>query len=893
MKHVTAICAFVALTMTGALSVGAQSIVVAARDSVTPAAEPGATVTTALRITNRGAASVTLSPRVAAPSEWPVPLGALPFELAAGETDSWIVSLRVPARSPAGKYVVALSATDGAGVVRVRDSIVVTVSAQRRLELSLTHRPTYAVSGETYSTGFLLSNRGNVATTVALGAVSVLGGRVVMDATEMKLAAGESQSLGVRVSTVMQGQESRDDVLELHATDLSDTSVTAIASARVTIVQKANASEPLHRVASQLRLRAADASAGVSPFELSGAGALRDGGSEQLSFVLRSSAGPASQFGDQDEYRIELRGTNYTARVGDGLYGNSFLTTSGQFGFGAGMELRQGALSGGAFAQRFRLQPNGPTERGVYMSARADDMFAAPRVGLTGVTRSGGAYEGKVLGTNTTLHPIGDAVVELEMAGSTGPLGRGVARTAHVMGGDRVRYDLSHIWANDNFAGTARGAQHDYATISTRPWAELQLTASTGAHRSSGAILGVQAPQFFRVSTLAMEYATRFSLQYSFLTRTSEVMSSQYGEYQRGVSARGEQSFGRTRIWGGAGVGTASGGLTAPHGYHELNLGASSQFDKAIVSLYGETSQGMAISRGADHLLTAGGDARLQIGEQTMITVNGFQTVVLSGTDRYVQLEAGVSRLLPTGSTVSLRVRIADNASITTAKQIAFLEYSMPLQMPVGRAHTAGRVRGRVIDQESGRGIAGALVRLGPQAAITDGEGRVAFAGLPAGEYRLSLAQQSSQAPTVFTGDPTVRVDSARTAPTTFALSIERAGSVTGTVRHMAVMRTGLEASPDSLADAGPLAGVAVALVGVRDTLFATTDVAGSFRFAEVTSGAWILKVITEAQAGTKWEPSEIDVDVKPGVKRAVSVRQVPRRRAVQMIPGDTPTVRK
>jgi hypothetical protein len=226
-------------------------------------------------------------------------------------------------------------------------------------------------------------------------------------------------------------------------------------------------------------------------------------------------------------------------------------------------------------------------------------------------------------------------------------------------------------------------------------------------------------------------------------------------------------------------------------------------------------------------------------------------------------------------------------------REVAFIEYAMPLQMPIGRARSIGRVRGRVVDQETGRGVAGTLVRLGPKAAITDADGRVAFAGLPAGEYRLAIAQQTSQSATVFTGDPTVRVDSANRSPTTFALAVERAGMVIGSVRQMVVARTGIESASDSLADAGPLNEVSLALVGVRDTVFATTDAAGAYRFAEVASGSYVLKVMTEAHAGTRWEPAEIEVTVKPAVTRQVAFRSVPRRRAVQMIAPDSNPARQ
>ena len=104
----------------------------------------------------------------------------------------------------------------------------------------------------------------------------------------------------------------------------------------------------------------------------------------------------------------------------------------------------------------------------------------------------------------------------------------------------------------------------------------------------------------------------------------------------------------------------------------------------------------------------------------------------------------------------------------------------------------------------------------------------------------------------------------------------------------MAVARTGMNSAPDSLADAGPMNDVSLALLGVRDTLFATTDATGSYRFGEVASGSYMLKIMSEPNTGTRWEPAEIEVSVKPAVTRQIAFRLVPRRRAVQMIAGDS-----
>jgi hypothetical protein len=346
-------------------------------------------------------------------------------------------------------------------------------------------------------------------------------------------------------------------------------------------------------------------------------------------------------------------------------------------------------------------------------------------------------------------------------------------------------------------------------------------------------------------------------------------------------------------VWGGIGTGTSTTLGSAAHTYHEYSMGVSAMLGGNSLSLYGERADGMSVSRGADQISTIGADGHFRVAPSTWVTFNGFQTSVPSSGDHNAQLDVAVTQSLSTGATIGIRVRTISNIVDVSHRQVGFLEYSMPLQMPIGRAQVAGRARGRVVDQETGQGVAGTLVRLGPQAAITDGEGRVAFAGLPTGEYRLSIAQQATQTATIFTGDPTVRIDSTRNAPITFALAVERAGTITGSVRRMSVARKGIDSAPDSLADVGPIADVTLALIGVRDTMFVVTDAAGSYRFTEVVSGSYIVKPLTDAPTGTRWEPTQIDVSVKPASVNEVTFRQVPRRRTVQMIPSDINPARK
>ena len=103
----------------------------------------------------------------------------------------------------------------------------------------------------------------------------------------------------------------------------------------------------------------------------------------------------------------------------------------------------------------------------------------------------------------------------------------------------------------------------------------------------------------------------------------------------------------------------------------------------------------------------------------------------------------------------------------------------------------------------------------------------------------------------------------------------------------MIIARTGIESAPDSLADAGPLSGISVALIGAHDTLYVTTDAAGTFSFPEVTSGTWQVRITSDAPLGARWEPEETAVVVQPATTQKVTLRSTPRRRAVRIQNGE------
>jgi hypothetical protein len=768
----------------------------------------------------------------------------------------------------------------------VSDSVVVVVPQRHKLDVGLVDRPAFVVAGKAYDARFLVRNRGNVAVTVRLSARSSLGSPILAD-TIFSLAAEQSRVVVPRVSTPAALDVATDDVLELQARATADTGILSHASARVTVVPEPNRRiEEYVRIPTQLRVRAASSDA-VSPFELFGGGTLRDGGTTRLNFLMRGPTGAYSALGERDEYSMDLRASSWRIRAGDHLYMLSSLTGTGQPGFGGSVDGSRGMLSGGAYAQQFRRQAEKGSESGAFVSVRPT---SESRVALNLVNRLGGISPGGTGSASAALQRDSYGG-EVEIARSRTSAGvSGLARSARIGAGvGRGALEIGHVYADTGFTGTQRGSRHDYLTAHQQATDDVSLALSASTHRTDlSRSTGVAYLEDFNIGTLGATWFNRYTTEIGAASRATTVQGARGYADQRSLRLRGDHElpFGTLTLEIEGGRARTAEDSIDPRNYAELSLGVRRMLAGGAAMLWVDRYSGGSITNGAEGTLTIGGDVSAPIGRTTDVVVVGYATRVRSSLSGWhSQLDGHVIHRLRNGSTISLRARLMSGGTVPSSDaSVVFLEYGMPFRVPVGKLRTPGRVRGRVIDAVSGNGVPGALVRLGPQAAITDARGQVAFGGVPGGAHRVSLSQETSFADAVFVGDPTLRIDSTRGHPTTFELAIARSARVDVAVRRVAVARTAIEGGADSLVDAGALPNVTLVLVGGRDTLYRTTGESGSTSFTDIPPGTWVISVHGDAPAFTRFAPDRIELTLAPGERRALSFQLVPRKRDVEII---------
>jgi hypothetical protein len=195
----------------------------------------------------------------------------------------------------------------------------------------------------------------------------------------------------------------------------------------------------------------------------------------------------------------------------------------------------------------------------------------------------------------------------------------------------------------------------------------------------------------------------------------------------------------------------------------------------------------------------------------------------------------------------------------------------------------------------SGKPLRGVLVHVGDQVAVTDERGQVSLFGLASGVHPISLDAPGAAAQSMLIGDASVTVDGRSSHPATFKVGIAQGARLRGQVRVLDFAAT-LAANADSLIDAGTLQNVTVALQGVRDTLYLTSDDRGQINFGAVAPGRWTLAVMPGAEIPEHhaFRDDRIDLLLGAGDTRNVELQIVPKKRAVTFIgPSETIKIRE
>ncbi len=366
MERNAALC-FIIVCLLASACAGAEEVRVEPTVTKVIEAKPRAVVTAAFRVTNVGKEERHFLARVSLPQNWRLVIQQSPFQLAPGQSDIRLASFSLPRTALAGTYRVSYSVADTAAPsVSETSAISVLVPPVAALESNLLEAPRCIIAGEAYRASFLVINRGNSPSTVAVKVESSEGYPAVIDVKSVELAPGESRKVTASVKT---DQEIRQKVihrLRLTAAESGPEGQKVSASAKsfVEVVARITGIEdPFHRLPVRVTFRGLmernrERKQGFQG-EIAGSGTLDEQGTKHLDFLFR---GPdledISFLGERDEYRASYETDKYAVHLGDRGYSLSPLTELYRYGRGAEGMLNLGNFRLGAYREESRwLQP--------------------------------------------------------------------------------------------------------------------------------------------------------------------------------------------------------------------------------------------------------------------------------------------------------------------------------------------------------------------------------------------------------------------------------------------------------------------------------------------------------------------------------------------------------
>lgn len=526
-----------------------------------------------------------------------------------------------------------------------------------------------------------------------------------------------------------------------------------------------------------------------------------------------------------------------------------------------------GRWTAGGFGRIGSPWAPGEEERAASLAFQA----GGTRFWAEGVRRSGaGAGELWTLGGRVALLPL--LRLGAEYGAGSGDRGVGAARLLTLEGAGRgLSYTLHHLRVAGGFPWRGGFTREELGTLALRPWARLHLDVLAGRREGGGWPRGVPyaapEPGGWLVNA-GVGYGGGPAMR---VERRGEPS----GGVTESVRVQWGLALGPLRLVPELQRGTAApfpGAAAEPFRRAALRstLAAFGGSLSASLERTGGVVPGNPAARGGT---VAALDAAAPLGEATRVRA-ALRAVRYGGTGFGDEtfFDAAVDRTLPRGQRVSAGVRLTRGAPGIPPERTLRLGYTLPLGVPVAPVRGGGRVAGRVYDAATGAPLAGARVSVGGRTSLTDGRGRLAFAGLPVGTHTLRVEAAGEAAAWVPARETRVEVGPG-IPEARVEVAMVRAARIRGVVRVV------------DAADSAGVAGAVVEIARDGEVHRRVTGADGGFDFAELRPGRWTLVVAgAPLPAHHRFERDTVVAELAPGESREVVLRALPVRRTVRML---------
>ncbi len=882
--------------------------------------KPNRTITLAFQVTNPSLESHEFNPATELPDGWKRITPDSGFVLKSEESTVRLVSFLVPLKTLAGPYPIkySIQAVDDPSLGGSL-SVEIRVLLEANLEIQLLQAPQIVFAGEELKASFVVSNRSNAPSSVALQVMSTEGYSCQLEVDEIRLDTGESETLAVIIKTDPKLRHKLQHNLQFSASakDLGEVDIRATASARTEIIPLISGEGDFYQrfPAGMKFIGFAGKNTGsVAQFELSGLGEIPNIGVSKVDFLFR---GPGRSelmtFGlFREEYRLSLETAKASFNLGDHVYSLTKLSEYGRYGRGAEGRLDFGKFSIKSYYQESLFFEPRTKQKAMrlnyeaiknlefslsYLSTRqeelpADDLFSVQTQFVSEPFNLNVEYAQGTKRADPSKTP--NSAYWIEMFGNVKSL---------------FTYRFNRIRSGPGYPGSYSDMVFNSARLSFSPFDKLTVRVSYSDYKQNINRDPSLAANQEKYALFGLQYRLKnwadVSLDYKQQTRTALFPDPLFDYTDRSLRLGISPHLGTINLQGLVDIGetnntlsgetrrlvdlNASGSLTL---FGRLSLGGYFQWRNQESDFTGDYERTMNIN--FNFKLNLGKTDVYAIYRKSMYY--DFFERILFDLDLVEQLlynhldvfEVIIKQRLFNSHSISFRLRHASNASDRPgAKEefIGLVEYSIPLGVPVGRNPETGQLSGSVFDAQNGQsGIGGVIIKLDQRATVTNEEGRFVFYGLKAGPSLLSIEQRTLGPNRITALETPAQINIEGGRKTEFDVAVVRSGKISGQVMAYDFADT----KENKYAEKHGLANSLIELRGQQTTYNQITDEHGFFRFDELRQGKWTLRVIDQVSPNFYVENDTFEFDIACGGEEKVLIKVLPLVRQIQFLEEGT-----
>lgn len=916
------------LTLAAAVMMSTQAVLAADEVSIIPGQrqltvdKPGI-LTLRFEVTNRSGQAQQLQENLILPPDWELVTNTAPFLLANGSRDVRLVHVLPPKGLKAGTYNVQyMVSAQGGGGLGSSQSVSIRVEGQSGINLTAVAPPSSLLGGEQYSVEFLLENTGNRSVTYKLSGTDEEGYIRSVEPRRLTLAAGESGTVTVSGAIPRQLDATSAYRISLDARGggkQASESVTIPLIARVPqgVGKYQTLAGKLTNRYSQQQREAADGTKTDQAqwqAEYHAQGAIDTEGKHHIDLRVRNGQNSTATYDNsnqQAEYQLNYRRDDITLNTGHRTF-----STHNQ-------------LSGNSLA--------GIGAEATYRPRNDDNKQPLTLQAFHGQSRSEDSQQEKVTGSSVQYQWD-----EFDMSASLLQHEKAVSPTQENMQKQTVAA-VGAGWRGNNISARTEVAAdddaHAWSIDVNGQWQKLGVNASVLKAEplfdgSSTDTSQTFANAHYQLSdTTSVTASTRKTLNNLDKNPSQEIredrehearISRTFGDARQvdislGHRQRQEQDL-RPAPTTDREISATT--LTYNHRFDDISVRAAveqgKREDRTQASSKGN-KRSLAVNWQATSALNLNADASISddldsAGKSTSAGVNG--TLKLNKRNQLTghaqrnknnsekthadSLEVKYTHDLKKFGSIGASVRRTDNQATDGSMShdnLAQLEYSVPLDVPIRKRNNIGSVRGKVHFAENQQPASDVVVQMGGQYAVTDTKGEFHYPNVIAKEYQVQidgsrpntqgymLSQEGAEARVTVKANQTAQPDlslhpSSRISGKLQTYTHDAAAAVfdtSGTEENLradkGIGRTLIELQP-------------VGEVGKRIVHKRTTLHDGSFSFVGIPPGQWKLVIVDSNQvpANYRLEQTEFLLDLDAGTNKTLQLRALPSAQGIKRV---------